>query len=74
MVATGVEMKPLSFDNQPSRGASRQAREKGAVKICDQYHHMILDEILRRDRLEYDPSRVLVGNEQEDNFDSDDEE
>ena len=74
VVATGVEMKPLSFDNQPSRGASRQAREKGAVKICDQYHHMILDEILRRDRLEYDPSRVLVGNEQEDNFDSDDEE
>ena len=44
------------------------------MKISDQYHHKILDEILRRDRLEYDPSRVLVGHEQEDNFDSDDEE
>ena len=31
---------------------------------------MILDEILRRDRMEYDPSRVFVGDED----DGDDEE
>ena len=34
-----------------------------------------MDEIVRRERLEYDPTTiVLVGEEEEDNFDSDDEE
>ena len=74
VVATGVDMEGLSPGNQPPRGASRQANEKKAKKISDKSHHQIMDEINRRERLEYDPSRVLVGHEKEDNFDSDDEE
>ena len=74
VVATGVDMEGLSPHNQPPRGASRQANEKKAKKICDKSHHQVMDEISRRERLEYDPTRVLVGHEKENNFDSDDEE
>ena len=52
----------------------RQAIERGAQKINDNSHYKIMDEIIRRESLEYDPTRVLVGEEEEDNFDSDDEE
>ena len=74
VVATGVDMEDLSPGNQPPRGATRQANEKKAKKISDKSHHQIMDEINRRERLEYDPSRVLVGHEKEDNFGSDEEE
>ena len=30
------------------------------MRITDESHEFILDEILRRDRLEHDPSRVFV--------------
>ena len=74
VVATGVDMECLSPHNQPPRGASRQANEKKAKKISDKSHYQVMDEINRRERLEYDPTRVLVGHEKENNFDSDDEE
>ena len=43
---------------------------KNALKISDDSHDFILDEIIRRERLEYDPRRVLVGDEDEDEYDS----
>jgi hypothetical protein len=33
------------------------------LKISEDSHNFILDEIIRRERLEYDPSRVFVGDE-----------
>ena len=52
-----------------------QAIERGDENINDNSHYKIMDEIIRRESLVYDPTtRVLVGEEEEDNFDSDDEE
>ena len=66
-------MNGISPNNQPPGPARKKAREKNAIKISDDYHNMIIDEIHSRERLEYDPTRVLVGEEEEENF-SDDEE
>ena len=66
-------MNGIAPNNQPPGPARKKAREKNEMKISDDYHNMIIDEIYSRERLEYDPSRVLVGEEEEDNF-SDDEE
>ena len=49
----------------------RKPQKKHALKISDDSHNSILDEIIRRERLEYDPSRVLVGNEDDDEYESD---
>jgi hypothetical protein len=54
----------------PPKRAQKRAQENGALKISEDSHNVILDEILRRDRMEYDPSRVFVGDED----DGDDEE
>ena len=66
-------MNGIAPNNQPPGPARKKAREKNAIKISDDYHNMIIDEIHSRERLEYDPTRVLVGEEEEENF-SDDEE
>ena len=45
----------------------KAATEANAMRISEDSHNFILDEIVRRERLEYDPrSRVLVGDEEED--------
>ena len=44
------------------------------MKISEESHNFILDEITRRERLEYDPSRVFVdGDEEEYDSESDSE-
>ena len=50
----------------PRLRCSSTATKKGAIKISEDSHYFIGDEILLRDRLEYDPSRVLGGNDKED--------
>ena len=45
-----------------------QAIERGAQKINENSHYMIMDEIVRRESLEYDPTRVLVGEAEENNL------
>ena len=55
VVSTSVEMLPLSASNMPPK----QRTAIGAMKITEDAHHFIGDEILLRDRLEYDPSRVF---------------
>ena len=74
VVDATVVMDSMSAQNQPPRVVKRQATEREAQKINDNSHYKIMDEIIRRESLEYDPTRVLVGEEEEDNFDSDDEE
>ena len=69
-----IKMEDISLQNQPSAIVRAEAYSAGAQKISDESHYMIMDEIFRRDRLEYVESRVLVGHEKEDNFGSDDEE
>ena len=71
VVSTDVELIPISPTNMiRNRAVRKAAAEKNAVKIAEKSHDFILDEIRRRERLEYDPSRVFVG----DDLDSDDEE
>ena len=60
---------PKQQDSKKCKG--RKLQKKHALKISDDSHNYILDEIIRRERLDYDPSRVLVGDEDEDEDDSD---
>ena len=61
VVATGIIMDDICPQNQPPRGLRDEAIIHRAQKINDESHYMIMDEIIRRDRLEYDPTRVLAG-------------
>ena len=61
LVSTEVELIPISPSNLPPASIRRQAREANAERISDESHNFILDEILRRERLEYDPMRVVEG-------------
>ena len=74
VVATDVEMKPMSQTNFIRNRAVRQeAAQKNAMRIADESHEFILDEILRRERLEHDPSRVFVAADEDSESDEDDE-
>ena len=43
--------------------------QKGRYKISEDSHYFIGDEIILRDRLEYDPSRVFGGSDEEEDED-----
>ena len=74
VVATDVEMKPMSPMNMMKNRAVRQeAAQKNAMRIADDSHEFILDEIMRRERLEHDPSRVFVAADEDSESDEDDE-
>ena len=74
VVATDVEMRPMSPRNMTKNRAARQeAAQKKAMRIADESHEFILDEILRRERLEHDPSRVFVAADEDSESDEDDE-
>ena len=66
-----VEMIPYSPANMPSARARSQANEVDAMKISEDSHHFIADEILRRNRLDYDPSRVYDEEDEEDEDEDD---
>ena len=62
VVATEVEMKPISLTNMPrNRTIRRKATQLHAIRITNESHNFIIDEISRREILGYDPSRVLIG-------------
>jgi hypothetical protein len=46
-----------------SEGVHKTAERNESLKISEDSHNSILNEIIRRERLEYDPSRVFVGDE-----------
>jgi hypothetical protein len=63
VVSTGVVMLPISPSNMPPKRVHKTAARNKALKISDDFLNFILDAIIRRERLEYDPSRVFVGDE-----------
>ena len=65
VVSTGVVMLPISQSNMPPSRERKEAEKKKALKISEQFHNFILDEITRRERLEYDPSRVFFDVDEE---------
>ena len=69
LLMADVEMIPYSPANMPSARARSQANEVDAMKISEDSHHFVADEILRRNRLEYDPSRVYDEEDEEDEDD-----
>jgi hypothetical protein len=73
VVMTGVEMIPFSPTNMPSSRARSQAMENNAFRISEDSHNFILDEILRRERIEYDPSRVYDDDDYNDDADQDED-
>ena len=73
VVLTGVSMMAYSPGNMPPSRANKGGSAKDALKLCVDSHNFILDEITRRERLEYDPDRVYVGQEREEELESDSE-
>ena len=72
VVAADVEMIPMSPTNMIKNRAVRQEAEKlKAMKIAEESHEFILDEISRRERLEHDPSRVFVAADEDSESDED---
>ena len=70
-VATSVVMDPISPSNRIQINARKESTKKHALNISDDSHNFILDEVIRIESLEDNPSRVLVGDEYEDEYDSD---
>jgi hypothetical protein len=68
VVSTGVVMLPISPSNMPPKRVHKTAERNEALKISEDSHNFILDEIIRRERLEYDPSRVSVGDEDNEEY------
>ena len=67
MVETNVVANPMSAGNMLPKRIKDQLHDASlAVKISEESHNTILDEILSREALEYDPSRVVVGEVEED--------
>ena len=56
-----------------SRAVRQEAAQNNAMRIADESHEFILDEIRRRERLEHDPSRVFVAADEDSESDEDDE-
>ena len=63
IVATDVKIHLPSPTNVIPAIIRRRAEQRNAIKISDKCHYFILDKISRRERLEYDPGRILVDNE-----------
>ena len=75
VVATDVEMKPMSPTNMVRNpSVRRDAARLGALRITDESHELIMDEIERRERLECDPSRVFIDEEEDSDSEEEDEE
>ena len=58
-------MLPIPPRNMPPSQRRKEATKNDAIKISKDSHYLIGDEILLRDRLEYDTSREFGGTDQE---------
>ena len=56
----------MGDDNYPPLGMRKEAEDNNAMKINRDCHNQILDEIVNRERLEYDPTRVYTDQKEED--------
>ena len=67
VVETDVVMNPMSKGCMPSKRITEQLVDPSLVfKVSEESHNAMLDEMLSREALEYDPSRVVVGEMEED--------
>ena len=76
LVATDLEMHPMSPTNMikcRSKRVREEAEQKKAMKLSEESHEFILDEIRMRERVEHDPSRVFVAADDDSESDEDDE-
>ena len=74
VVATDVEMRAMSpTDMMKNRAVMQEAEQRKAMKITDESHESILDEILRWERLQSDPSRMFVAADEDSDSDEDGE-
>ena len=62
---TNVLVNPVSPSNMLPSRVRKHVDPQIAVKISEDSHNFILDEIFRREALEYDPTMVIVGGEAE---------
>ena len=76
VLATSIKMIPFSAaDNQPrSKITRKQAENNNAMRLAEEDHDRIMDEIQLRDRLEYDPMMVMASEEEEGELESSDSE
>ena len=65
VVDTDVQVNPVSPSNMLPPRIRKQITNQIAVKISEDSHNFILDEIFRREALEYDHSVVVVGGQAE---------
>ena len=67
VLATSLKLIPFSAaDNQPrSKITRKQAENNNAMRLAEEDHDRIMDEIQLRDRLEYDPMMVMASEEEE---------
>ena len=77
VVATNLQMQPMSeTDQMKSRNKKlrEEAKQKNAMKLPEESHEFILNEIRRREIVEHDPGRVFVEAEDDSESDEDEEE
>lgn len=60
VVATGVTTEKISPSNMPPKRVRKRAVENNGLKISEDSHNFISDDIVRQDALEYDPNRVYT--------------
>ena len=71
MLRSGLQLLPISANNKlPNTCNKPAAKAAGAVKVSSDDHDAILDEAVRRDRLEFDSD----SSEEEESDEEDDEE
>ena len=74
LVATDLQMHPISPTNMVRNHLVRKDAERlGALRLSNDSHDHILDEIERRERLECDPSTVFAEDEDSSGSEEEDE-
>ena len=74
ILVPNLNLIPFSPDNQPRGKISRKvAGINDAMRLTQEDHDTIMDEIQLRDRLEYDPMMVMDGDDEEEDLESESE-
>ena len=64
-----VVMEAVNDNNCPMKEVEKEYRGKQAMKVSKDSHNFILQEIIRRDYLEYDPNRIYMDEVESENDD-----
>ena len=74
LAATDLQMHLISPTNMVRNHQVRKEAERlGALRLSNDSHDIILDEIKRRERLECDPGRVFLDDEDSSGSEEEDE-